>query len=70
MDVVLHLMGAPLDRELILAAVHARARGLRDLDPRLTRARLQRDHVAAVGARALGIEVAAPQLVGSERHPG
>ena len=53
----------PLDRDLILAAIHPRPGRFRDLDPRLARAHLQRDHVGGVNPRALRIEVAPPQLL-------
>ena len=63
LDVVLHLIDASSDVKLLSAPVHARAGRLRDLDPRLPCADLQRDHVIARRARAFGIKMAAPQLV-------
>ena len=63
LDVVLHLIDASSDVKLQSAPVHARASRLRDLDPRLPCADLQRDHVIAIRARALGVKMAAPQLV-------
>ena len=60
--VVLALVGAASDLDLLAAAIDARARGLGDFNPRLTGSRLQRDHVGAVDPGSLRIEVTALEL--------
>ena len=62
LDVVLGLVGAAGDVELLAAAEHPRARRLGDLDARLAGAGLQRDHVDALDPGALRVEVSSLQV--------